>query len=640
MIKRFFSFFSVFFLLVSFSGVNGLQSRSGIEAPELTAADVNAWLDGFMPYALGTADVAGAVVTVVKDGEILVNRGFGVADIERNIPVDPANTLFRPGSISKLFTWTAVMQLVEQGKIDLDADVNNYLDFTIPSPKGTITMRHLMTHTPGFEEVLKDLFVEDAEFGEVDLRDFLVNHIPLQLFDAGTTPAYTNYATTLAGYIVQRVSGKNFETYVEDHVFLPLGMTRSSFRQPLPEALATSMSSGYETRSDGEPQPFEIVVPMPAGALSATGADIARFMIAHLDGGQGLMSPTTAHQMHETLDNQFPALNGFALGFYRMDRNGQKIVSHGGDTLWFHSDLYLFLDQNVGIYISMNSAGGERAGPIRRNFFTAFTDRYFPGRERRAVVRRTAADHGREMEGVYEASRGTDSSAIAIARYASQVEISMNDDNELIVPLVRDYAGETELMSEVEDWVWQSASGRRVAARVEDGHVVAISGEPALITYTPVPAYRSSAWLTPAMAGSVLILLATFFAWPIRAYARNKLLAPFPYEGRDEHVYRAAPIAAFLLLVYLVGWATFFTWIAGSVFNLEGARNETWLSLMYWAAALPLLATLLAAWSTFVKLVNWPGLFTKLFALVFLAACGVVVWFSYVVGFFSFNMQF
>lgn len=640
MTKRFFGFFSVILLITAFSSVTAKQSSSRTGAPQLTQEDVSAWLDGFMPYALKTADVAGAVVTVVKDGEILVNRGYGVADIERNIPVDPENTLFRPGSISKLFTWTAVMQLVEQGEIDLDADVNNYLDFNIPSPRGMITMRHLMTHTPGFEEVLKDLFVEDTEFREGDLRNFLVNHIPAQLFDAGATPAYTNYATTLAGYIVQRVSGKSFEAYVEDHVFAPLGMNRSSFRQPLPDELAPGMSSGYKTRSNGEAQPFEVVIPMPAGALSATGADIARFMIAHLNGGQGLMSQTTANQMHETLDNQFPGLNGFALGFYRMDRKGQKVVSHGGDTLWFHSDLNLFLDQNVGIYISMNSAGGERAGPIRRNFFTAFTDRYFPRRERSPVVRRTAEEHGRAMTGVYEPSRGTDSSAFAIARYASQGQITMNDDNELIVPIVRDYAGETEPMSEVDDWVWQSESGRKIAARVEGGRVVAVSGEPALITFTPVPWHRSSAWLTPAMIASVVILLLTFLAWPVRAYARNKLMAPFPYEGRDERAYRAAPIAAFLMLVYLAGWAAFFTWIAGSVFNLEGARNETWLLLLYVGAVLPVVAMLLAAWSSFVKIISWPGLFTKLSALLFFAACVVVVWFSFVVGFFSFNTQF
>ena len=261
---------SVALMMIAVAGVSAKQPATETGRAQLTAEDVTAWLDGFMPYALKTADVAGAVVTVVKDGQILVNKGYGLANIADNIPVDGDRTLFRPGSISKLFTWTAVMQLVEQGKIDLDADVNTYLDFTIPSPRGTITMRHLMTHTPGFEEVFKDLFVEGATFNDGDLRRFLVDHIPSQMFDSGTTPAYTNYATTLAGYIVERLTQKSFETYVEDHIFTPLGMERSSFRQPLHENLAEGMSDGYKSRSDGEAQSFEVVIPMPAGALSAT----------------------------------------------------------------------------------------------------------------------------------------------------------------------------------------------------------------------------------------------------------------------------------------------------------------------------------------------------------------------------------
>src|ERR1700691_4451042 len=131
-------------------------------AAAMTADDVNAWLDGYMPYALHTGDIAGAVVAVVKDGQILTERGYGYSDVAKRAPVDPKLTLFRPGSVSKLVTWTAVMQLVEQGKIDLDADVNQYLDFKIPARDGKpVTMRNIMTHTAGFEETLKSLIETD-----------------------------------------------------------------------------------------------------------------------------------------------------------------------------------------------------------------------------------------------------------------------------------------------------------------------------------------------------------------------------------------------------------------------------------------------------------------------------------------------
>src|ERR1700679_4132981 len=130
----------------------------------LSAADAEAWLDGYFPYALHTGDIAGAVVVIVKDGQVLLEKGYGYADYGRSIPVDPKSTLFRWGSTSKLFTWIAVMQLVEQGKIDLDADVNQYLDFKIPSREGKpVTMRNIMTHTAGFEERLQGLIGVDAD---------------------------------------------------------------------------------------------------------------------------------------------------------------------------------------------------------------------------------------------------------------------------------------------------------------------------------------------------------------------------------------------------------------------------------------------------------------------------------------------
>ena len=228
-------------------------------AHTLDAADVNAWLDGYIPYAIHSGDIAGAVVVVVKDGQILTERGYGYADVKAEKPVDPKTTLFRPGSVSKLFTWTAVMQQVEAGKIDLDADVNKYLDFKIPERNGKpITMRNLMTHTPGFEEAIKHLFVQDkTRFKK--LGPYLKIWTPNRIYDAGEQAAYSNYGAALAGYIVERVSGEPFDDYVAHHIFQPLGMTHSTFDQPLPANLAPDMAKGYPQASQ-DPKPFEFVV--------------------------------------------------------------------------------------------------------------------------------------------------------------------------------------------------------------------------------------------------------------------------------------------------------------------------------------------------------------------------------------------
>ena len=251
---------------------------------QLTKADVDTWLDGFMPYALSSGGIAGAVVVVVKDGQVLTERGFGYADVKTKKPVDPQRTLFRPGSVSKTFTWTAVMQQVEAGKLDLDTDVNRYLDFTIPPYNGQpITLRNLMTHSAGFEEQLRDNFVTKAKDMQ-PLDVFLKHNIPERIYAPGTVVAYSNYGATLAGYMVQRVSGEPFDAYVKRHIFDPLGMTHSTFDQPLPASLAPDMASGYIT-ADKPPRPFEMITVAPAGSLSSTGDDMARFMIAHLQGG-------------------------------------------------------------------------------------------------------------------------------------------------------------------------------------------------------------------------------------------------------------------------------------------------------------------------------------------------------------------
>ena len=327
----------------------------------LTAADLGTWLDGLLPYALRTADIPGAVVVVVKDGEVLLQKGYGYADVASRTPVDPQLTLFRPGSVSKLFTWTAVMQLVEQGKLDLDADVATYLDFPIPARGDKpITLRNIMTHTPGLEDTARALIYTDPKQLS-SLGDTVKHWVPTRIFDPGTTPAYSNYATALAGYVVERVSGESFDDYVDKHIFEPLQMRNATFRQPLPERLQAQMAKGYHLGSDKDPKDYELVGPAPAGSLAATGADMARFMLAHLaDGAYGdarILKAETAKQMHETALDLLPPLLTMRLGFYETSVNGHRAISHGGDTQWFHSDLSLFLDDGVGLYISMNSAG-------------------------------------------------------------------------------------------------------------------------------------------------------------------------------------------------------------------------------------------------------------------------------------------
>ena len=183
------------------------QAEPQAPPPALTAADLEAWLDGYLPAALARNDMAGAVVAVVKDGAVLFMKGYGFADVAGRRAVDPERTLFPVASISKTFTATAVMQLVEQGRLDLDRDVNEYLDFAIPPAFGKpITLRHLLTHTAGFDDLQKGSSPADPKW-YFPLGTYLKRRSPNRVYPPGTIPAYSNYGLGLAAYIVERTSG-------------------------------------------------------------------------------------------------------------------------------------------------------------------------------------------------------------------------------------------------------------------------------------------------------------------------------------------------------------------------------------------------------------------------------------------------
>jgi CubicO group peptidase (beta-lactamase class C family) len=274
------------------------------------------------------------------------------------------------------------MQLVEQGKLDLDRDINDYLDFKVNSSfSKPITMRNLMTHRAGFEEGIKSILTYDPK-QFTTTEDYLKNHQRPTLFPPGEVPAYSNYGTALAGYIVQRVSGESHESYVERHIYAPLGMTRSTFQQPAPEQFKADLSQGYMTASE-PPRPFELISTGPAGGMSTTADDMAKFMIAYLQEGRyqenRILKPETLRQMFEPAVHQIDNLNVMALGFFEENRNGHRVRGHGGDTIVFHSDLDLFVDDGVGIFFSLNSRGeNDSVYRVRQGLFDAFADRYFP----------------------------------------------------------------------------------------------------------------------------------------------------------------------------------------------------------------------------------------------------------------------
>ena len=528
-------------------------------AKQLNSQDLNAWLDGYIPYAIARADIPGAVVVVVKDGQILTQRGFGYANTAKKQKVDPSTTMFRPGSISKLFTWTAVMQQVEQGKLNLDADVNQYLDFKIPPFEGKpITLRNIMTHTAGFEEQVKDLITTN-EKAAVPYDTLLKRWVPERVYAPGTTPAYSNYATSLAGYIVSRVSGEPFDQYIERHILAPLGMQRSTFRQPLPAHLKPLMAEGYQSGKD-KPYGFEFVAPAPAGSLSATGEDMARFMIAHLQRGGPILKPQTAQLMHARANQPIPGLNGMALGFYQHDINGRRVIAHGGDTVAFHSDLHLFIDDGVGLYVSFNSAGKQGAvGSLRQALFEEFADRYYPApvTTQPVVDAKTARENAEKLAGTWGSSRRGYSSFVAIADLLGQTQVGVGEDGELIAPIVEQLSVRPFKWVAAGPMLWRNANSHELlSAKMENGKAtqLSINTIAPIIVMLPVPWYLDSAWLLPLLYFSMAVLAITIILWPTRAIVRKRLGSTLALEGRDLKVYRWSRIAAIAILGTLAAW--------------------------------------------------------------------------------------
>jgi CubicO group peptidase (beta-lactamase class C family) len=620
-----------------------------VATPQLTSTDVNAWLDGFMPLALSNADIVGAVVTVVRDGQVIANRGYGYSDLEHHTPVNPDTTLFRPGSISKLFTWTAVMQQVEAGNIDLDADINTYIDYEIPAYQGQpITMRHIMTHTTGFEEVIRDLIASDPAAGEIALGDYLKNHIPARIYPPGTMPAYSNYATALAGYVVERVSGESFADYIRTHIFEPLGMRNSTMVQPLPEAMTAAMSGGYKNVADGEAGFFEIIPAAPAGSLTTTGADMALFMNAHLNDGAGLMRPETARQMHETVDQQFPGVNSMLLGFYQENYAGQRIIAHGGDTTFFHSNLSLLMDQHVGVYVSFNSggAGTPVAALLRWELMEEFVNRYYPRADAAAELEPlpTAQEHGAALVGDWDSARRAETSPLLVAYFLGQTTISMLPNGDLVGPGLPEVNGQQKHWREVEPWIWQAVgSDERLSARVdENGRVNAIAFEPLsfAIPSTRAPAYRSKSLLLPLVGLALGILVLTLLSWPVRAVARRVHQRAFPYEGARAQAHRLAPAAALFAVLYVGGWIGFVLWLMESLTSTSGGTSTTLLTVLYVAGVLPVLALGAAAFANF-SLWRAPSTwFAKLWGVLVLLSVAVLLWFAVAMNFFSFNYNY
>lgn len=572
---------------------------------ELTAEDVGAWLDGLIRYGLQSGDIAGGEVAVVKDGRVLFQSGYGYADVASHTRMDPERVLMRIGSTSKLFTWTAVMQLVEQGKLDLNRNVDDYLDFKVSPPGGRpITLTDLMNHMGGFEEGLKDLLSMNPQ-GLQSTETYLKQHPRPHLFLPGTVPAYSNYGTALAGYIVQRVSGEPFERYIERHIFLPLGMTHSTFDQPLPARFEGQVSRGYRLASQPA-QPFELVVTRPAGSVSSTASDMARFMIAHLQGGQldgyRMLSPQTEKLMQTPSRASLPGFTTMAHGFFHEIRNGRTLVGHGGDTIFFHTELDMLPAEGVGIFYSFNSRGRDNAVyGLRKDLLDQFIDRYYPAQAGSTTAPgapaaiATAAEDAQAIAGRYESSRRVEHGFLSVFYLLQQSVITANPDGTIAAPKAFE-PGES-LFHEVAPGLWRETGGTRaLALREVNGLKTVIDSEDPTSVLQQVPLRRSASLNMTVLLGSLVVLAVAVIAWPIIGLVRRHY-ARAPHAPQSRRLRRNLRIAAVVDLVWLTCWAVVLTPVANTQLDFYSSALDPVIRGLQFGGLIAVAAAVLGGWS-------------------------------------------
>ncbi len=323
--------------------------------------------------------IPNAVISLVKHGDIQMLRGYGFANLEMLIPIDPDANMFRAGSVSKIFTWLSIMQLYERGLIGLDDPISQYLeeDMTLDiryrgNAEQPITIMDLMNHTAGFANTFEGLF---SFTRQPSLEEYLQNNRPSLIHPPGQVIGYSNYGSALAGFIVEKVSGLSFEAYVEQYIFNPLQMRNSSFRQPLQRAHRELLVGGYRW-SDGafDRGHFEHMV-APAGGISSSARDMAQLMIAMLDQGADgrLLQPQTMGKMLTTSFSYHPLTDGIAHGLMESRFNGHRIIGHSGSSTLFDAGFYLLPDHDTGIYIAYS--GGDQNGHTK--IFHAFIQAFF-----------------------------------------------------------------------------------------------------------------------------------------------------------------------------------------------------------------------------------------------------------------------
>lgn len=477
-------------------------------APFGALEEFESFVDEVVSRRIGDATPGATVAVVASDGPVLV-KGYGTADVQSDVPVSANETAFRVGSVGKLVTWTAVMQGVERGVLDLDEDINTYLegsDVTIPSTYDEpVTLRRLGTHTAGFESALAPEIVSDPE-DTAPLESTLTNQRPRRVRAPGELVGYSNYGAALAGHVVAEVHDMTFEKYVESEIFGPLGMTHSTFAQPVPDDHPGSLAAGHVQDGETFRTADDVYINMrPAGSMSATARDMASFMLAHLGGGAvndtRILNAETVSTMHKQHHERHPAVTDWRYGFHEYGAPEADLIGHSGSTINFSGHLVLATDHDVGIFVNYNSNESPSPAAITDDILDEYD--IFPSSTPPAPTSGpNAAERAETVAGEYSLTSFPRRGPAQVLDLFARVSVEPADSGRLHTSSIENG---TRQWIETEPYVYREVDGHDVIAfEVSNGdlEVMHMASHPTGV-YTPVPFHERKLVTGSLLGGSL-----------------------------------------------------------------------------------------------------------------------------------------
>ncbi|MBM7118818.1 serine hydrolase domain-containing protein [Archangium primigenium] len=577
------------------------------------AESLEAAVDRIVTRQLAQHRIPGATVAVVRDGRVALLQGYGEAEVGGGIPVDAERTRFRVASVGKLFVWTAVMRLVEQGRLDLDADVNTWLEDGLrrpPGEYGPLTLRHLMAHTGG-HEVLERLWPAGPVPDSVEA--YLQTREPQRVRPPGELSAYSDYGTTLAQHLVERVTGQRFEDHLRETVWEPLGMRHTLFRRTVPPPLVQDVARGHDVvRGQPRAEPVERVVVASSGSMLTTAADVSRFMLAHLRGGevdgQRVLGEDTVRRMHRQHFTHHDRLAGWAHGFMEFHVHGQRLIGHTGDAYQFISLLALVPERGWGLFVSYNGLGEKNAAQhARMELLEALLGRDFPAP--RPILVLLPTENAERFAGSYQTTWRAYGTSEASLAWRQEVHVSAYGGASLIL---RRPDGSARSWVEIEPLLFRPTddpqSSERIAFRADNGGRIThlFLGARPQEAYERAPWYDAAPLTLALLAGCAGLFGLTVLGVLVQRTPAQGVLAGLagchllvlagvtlllrPLAPFDAH---AAPglLAAVRWGALLTGGLT-----PGLLFWSARARGSTRTAWLGFAMAVALGAALLTAW--------------------------------------------